>query len=65
MQERLFQKAERLAPDLFGEVTHNVERERKAHEAKVAAKVLDPASILIGRSGKAFLQTFCCPRAAG
>lgn len=42
MQERLFSKAERLAPDLYGDVvTQTLERERKAHEAEVAAKVLD------------------------
>lgn len=40
MQERLFQKAERLAPDVYGEVTQSVDRERKAQETKAAAKVL-------------------------
>ncbi len=40
VQERLFQKAERLAPDLYSNVTQTVEQERIAHEAQKAAKVL-------------------------
>ncbi len=41
MQERLFQKAERLAPGQYAEKVQAVERRKKAHEAQMAAKV-DP-----------------------
>lgn len=44
MQERLFQKAERLAPGQYAEKVQAVEQRRKAHEAQMAAKVNPPPS---------------------
>lgn len=55
MQERLFQKAERLAPGQYAEKVQAVERRRKAHEAQMAAKVVPSTSACWQCPGQA-----CC-----